>query len=233
MKKRLTVKLTAVIMYSLMEYPTFGVDSRCVSVNPAEARAIYGERLNPHAVRMGFFIGKSILVKEVQQMSSAAINAKSEVVNEIKEKLQKAKSVIIVDYRGLTVSEDNDLRTQFRKAGVEYKVFKNTLVARAAKELGIEGLDSYLEGPSAFAFGYEDPVTAPKIMSDFVDKAKKAEIKGGIMDNAAITNAVVAKLAATPSKEVLLTKLMWSITGSVRNLACGLNAVKEKMEAQA
>ncbi|UKI19365.1 MAG: 50S ribosomal protein L10 [Oscillospiraceae bacterium] len=164
-------------------------------------------------------------------MSEAAISAKSEIVSQIKDKLSRAKSVVIVDYRGLTVSEVTELRNNMRAAGVEYKVLKNTMMSRACEELGITGVEEHLSGPSAFCFGYDDPVSAPKIMKEFAEKVNKTEIKGGIMDNAAIDNKVVEKLASTPSKEVLLTRLMWSITGSVRSLAIGLNAVKEKMEA--
>lgn len=164
-------------------------------------------------------------------MSEAAISAKSEIVSQIKDKLSRAKSVVIVDYRGLTVSEVSELRNNMRAAGVEYKVLKNTMMSRACEELGITGVEEHLSGPSAFCFGYDDPVSAPKIMKEFAEKVNKTEIKGGIMDNAAIDNKVVEKLASTPSKEVLLTRLMWSITGSVRSLAIGLNAVKEKMEA--
>ena len=164
-------------------------------------------------------------------MSEAAISAKSEIVSQIKDKLSRAKSVVIVDYRGLTVSEVTELRNNMRAAGVEYKVLKTTMMSRACEELGITGVEEHLSGPSAFCFGYDDPVSAPKIMKEFSEKVNKTEIKGGIMDNAAIDNKVVEKLASTPSKEVLLTRLMWSITGSVRSLAIGLNAVKEKMEA--
>ena len=164
-------------------------------------------------------------------MSEAAISAKSEIVSQIKDKLSRAKSVVIVDYRGLTVSEVTELRNNMRAAGVEYKVLKNTMMSRACEELGITGVEEHLSGPSAFCFGYDDPVSAPKIMKEFAEKVNKTEIKGGIMDNAAIDNKVVEKLASTPSTEVLLTRLMWSITGSVRSLAIGLNAVKEKMEA--
>lgn len=164
-------------------------------------------------------------------MSEAAISAKSEIVSQIKDRLSRAKSVVIVDYRGLTVSEVTELRNNMRAAGVEYKVLKNTMMSRACEELGITGVEEHLSGPSAFCFGYDDPVSAPKIMKEFAEKVNKTEIKGGIMDNAAIDNKVVEKLASTPSKEVLLTRLMWSITGSVRSLAIGLNAVREKMEA--
>lgn len=164
-------------------------------------------------------------------MSKAAIELKSQKVEEIKDKLSRAKSVVIVDYRGLTVSEDTQLRKEFRAAGIEYKVLKNTMVSRAAADLGIKDVDSMLEGPSAFAFGYDDPVTAAKIYSDFANKAKKTEAKGGIMDNAVIDVNVIKKLAALPTKDVLLTKILWSLKGSVRNLACALNAVKEQKEA--
>ena len=143
-------------------------------------------------------------------MSEAAISAKSEIVSQIKDKLSRAKSVVIVDYRGLTVSEVTELRNNMRAAGVEYKVLKNTMMSRACEELGITGVEEHLSGPSAFCFGYDDPVSAPKIMKEFAEKVNKTEIKGGIMDNAAIDNKVVEKLASTPSKEVLLTRLMWS-----------------------
>ncbi len=132
-------------------------------------------------------------------MSEAAISAKSEIVSQIKDKLSRAKSVVIVDYRGLTVSEVTELRNNMRAAGVEYKVLKNTMMSRACEELGITGVEEHLSGPSAFCFGYDDPVSAPKIMKEFAEKVNKTEIKGGIMDNAAIDNKVVEKLASTPS----------------------------------
>lgn len=164
-------------------------------------------------------------------MSKAAIELKSQKVEEIKDMLSRAKSVVIVDYRGLTVSEDTQLRKEFRNAGVEYKVLKNTMVSRAAADLGIKDVDGMLQGPSAFAFGYDDPVTAAKVYSDFANKAKKTEAKGGIMDNAVIDVNVIKKLSELPTKDVLLTKILWSLKGSVRNLACALNAVKEQKEA--
>ena len=87
-----------------------------------------------------------------------------------------------------------------RAAGVEYKVLKNTMMSRACEELGITGVEEHLSGPSAFCFGYDDPVSAPKIMKEFAEKVNKTEIKGGIMDNAAIDNKVVEKLASTPQQ---------------------------------
>lgn len=164
-------------------------------------------------------------------MSEKIIAQKAEVVTEIKERLQRSKSVVIVDYRGLTVADATALRNEFRKAGVEYKVYKNTYVARAAESLGIAGVDEYLSGPSAFAFGIGDQVTAPRVLIEFIDKAKKGAVKGGIMDNAVIDAKMVDRLAKLPSKEVLLGRLLGSLQGSVSKLAYALNAVKEKKEA--
>lgn len=164
-------------------------------------------------------------------MSEKIIAQKAEVVAEIKEKLQKAKTVVIVDYRGLTVAEVTQLRNEFRAAGVDYKVYKNTYVARAAEELNIEGMEAHLSGPSAFAFGMEDHVSPAKIIAGFIDKNKKTQIKGGVMDGALIDTAKVNALAKLPSREVLLSRMLGSLTGSLSSLAVALNAVKEKKEA--
>lgn len=163
-------------------------------------------------------------------MSENAINQKRAIVDEIKDKIQRSKAVVIVDYKGLTVAEATELRNKFRAAGVDFKVYKNTLVKRAADELGISGLDTHLEGPSAFIFGYNDPVMPAKIINEFLTKANKGDIKGGVMDNAVIDKTVVKKLADLPTKEVLLTRFMWALTSSVRGFAVALNAVKEQKE---
>ena len=108
-------------------------------------------------------------------MKEATLKAKEAEVAEIQEKLQKSQSVMFLDYRGLTVSEVTELRNKMRAAGVEYKVIKNTMMRRAAQEAGVEGLDEILEGPTAVAFGYEDPVAPAKILVDFIENAKKTE----------------------------------------------------------
>ena len=165
-------------------------------------------------------------------MSKAAIELKSQKVEEIKDKLSRAKSVVIVDYRGLTVSEDTQLRKEFRNGGVEYKVLKNTMVSRAAADLGIKDVDGMLEGPSAFAFGYDDPVTAAKIYSDFANKAKKTEAKGGIMDNAAVDANVIKKLAALPTKDVLLTKILCRLREACAIWLVRLTLLKNKRKPE-
>ncbi len=175
-------------------------------------------------------------------MKEATLKAKEAEVAEIQEKLQKSQSVMFLDYRGLTVSEVTELRNKMRAAGVEYKVIKNTMIRRAVQEAGVEGLDEILEGPTAVAFGYEDPVAPAKILVDFIENAKKTQLKGGVLAGRAMSQAEIKDLASLPSKEQLLAKLMGSlnapVTGLVmalsgipRKLVYALNAIKEKKEA--
>ena len=153
-------------------------------------------------------------------------------VAEIKEKLEKAQAVILADYQGLTVEEDTQLRKNLREAGIEYKVYKNTLVILAAKELGIEGMDAFLEGPTSIAFGYDD-VTAPaRILNDFANDHKKLELKAGVVNKELYDKDKIVQLASIPSKEVLIAKLLGSIKAPLSNLAYLINAIKEKKEAE-
>lgn len=153
-------------------------------------------------------------------------------VAEIKEKLQKAQAVVLADYQGLTVEEDTALRKSLREAGVEYKVYKNNLVSLAAKELGVEGLDSYLEGPVSIAFGYEDATAPARVLHTFAKDHKKLELKAGVVDGVLYNKEEVEKLATIPSKEVLIAKLLGSFKAPLSNLAYLLNAIKEKKESE-
>ena len=153
-------------------------------------------------------------------------------VAEIKEKLEKAQTVVLSSYQGLTVEEDTQLRKNLREAGIEYKVYKNTLVTRAAKELGIEGISEYLNGPVSMAFGYED-VTAPaRILNDFAKDHKKLELKAGLVEGEIYDKAKLEQLASIPSKEVLIAKLLGSIKSPLSNFAYLLSAIKDKKEAE-
>ncbi len=162
---------------------------------------------------------------------SVSKEAKIALYEEIKEKLSKAQNVVIVDYSGVTVEEVTKLRSSCREAGVDYKVYKNTLVAKAAKELGIEGLDAYLEGTNAFAFGYDDVVAPAKAVYEFGKDLEKCTIKAGYMDGKLMTADEEIALAKLPGKDALIVKLIWTLQGNVRNLAYALNAIKEKMDA--
>jgi len=109
---------------------------------------------------------------------SKNVDLKKQVVSEITGKIRNAKSIIVVHYNGITVEDVTALRNQFRAAGVEYVVYKNTLVQRALKDLHIDGFDSVLQGPSAFAFGMKDPVAPAKVITEYISKSKKRHAEG-------------------------------------------------------
>ena len=152
-------------------------------------------------------------------------------VSEIAEKLGKAKSVVLVTYQGITVEQDTALRKKLRESGIDYKVYKNTLVARAAKSLNIEGLDPYLEGPVSIAFGYENETLAAKLLSDFAKESKKLELKAAYVDGSVLDADGVKMLATIPSKEILIGKFLGSIKSPLSNLVYMLNAVAESKGA--
>lgn len=159
---------------------------------------------------------------------SASLEAKKLLVEEIKDKIQRAKSLTFVDYRGLTVEEDTKMRAAFRQAGAEYKVYKNRLLLRALEECGITGLESVLEGTSAVAFGFEDEVAPNKIIVDTIKDTQKMQIKAGVLNGKVVDVAMVETLASIPSKEVLIAKLLFLLQSPVRGLAIALNAIAEK-----
>lgn len=172
------------------------------------------------------------------------IEAKKQVVEEIKDRLEKIQGAVLTDYRGLNVAEVTELRSKLREAGIEFKVLKNTLTSIAAHQIGLEDLDSYLEGPTAIAFGVDDPVAPAKILSDFAKAHKALEIKAGILENKVIDADGVKALAELPSREVLLAKVLGamqspmygfagSLQGLLRNLVYVLDAVREKKAAEA
>lgn len=164
------------------------------------------------------------------------------VVQELKDKFSKSSSAILVDYMGLNVQEVTELRENFRKAGVDYKVYKNTLTEIAAKEIGLEGLIPFLEGPTAIAFSEDDPVAPAKILTDAIKKYRKIEFKAGVLDGKVIDVDGVKALAELPSREELIAKLLGSmnapisnlvgvLSGPARALVYALNAIKEQKEA--
>jgi large subunit ribosomal protein L10 len=158
------------------------------------------------------------------------IEEKSLVVSEIKEKFQQSSGVVLADYRGLTVAQVTQLRTQLRNAGVEYRVLKNTLVRRAAQEVGVEGLESYLEGPTALAFS-KDPVAPAKILLDFAkaNKLKNLTIKAGVLEGKVIGPEGVKNLADLPSREVLLAMVLRGMQAPLAGMANVLQGPIRKM----
>ncbi|MEE7879575.1 50S ribosomal protein L10 [Clostridioides difficile] len=162
-----------------------------------------------------------------------AIEIKSEVVSEIVEKLQKSSAAVVVDYKGLTVEEVTELRKQMREAGVDYKVYKNTLVRRAAKEVGIEQFnDELLVGTNAIAFGYDDPVAPARILKGFMDSHPKMKLKMGIVEGAFYDESKIVEMANIPSREGLIAKLLGSLKAPVSNFAYLIDAIAKKAEGQ-
>ena len=164
---------------------------------------------------------------------SSNLEVKKQVVADIVEKLKNAESVVICSYSGLTVEQVTDLRKQCRENDVHYCVLKNRLVLRALQELGIECLDSLLEGPNAFVFGEKDVTAAPKNLSTFIEKNKltSLEIKGGLMGKEVMDVAAVKALAATPSREELLATMVGCLVSPVSALVSVLEQIAEKKEA--
>lgn len=169
---------------------------------------------------------------------------KMATVAEIKDRLQRAVSVVLTDFRGLNVSEATELRKRLREAGIEYKVVKNTLTTLAAREVKIEGLDQFLTGPTAMAFSYNDPISAAKILAAFARDHKKLQLKAGILEGKAIGQAEVRALANLPSREQLLAavcgalqspmrSLVTVLSGSMRNFVYGLEALRKQRAGEA
>lgn len=163
-------------------------------------------------------------------MSEATIAKKETLVQDAAEKFKAASSVVIVDYRGLTVEEVTNLRKQLRDANVEMKVIKNSILSRAAKQVGLEGLDEVFTGPTAVAFSNDDVVAPAKIINEFAKDAKALEIKGGIIEGKVASIEEMTALAKLPNREGLLSMLLSVLQAPVRNVAYAVKAVAEKQE---
>lgn len=158
----------------------------------------------------------------------AKVELKQPIVDEIKALLDGAVAVTAVDYLGLTVEQDTELRKQLREAGVTYKVFKNTLIKRATEGTDFAQLDSVLEGPTAIAVSKDDPAAAARIISKFAEKADKLELKAAVAEGKLYDQNEVKVLAAIHSKEDLLGRLCGSLQSPIANFARVINQVAEK-----
>ena len=150
---------------------------------------------------------------------SANLEAKKLIVEEIKDKLSKAKSVTFVDYNQLTVAEDTQMRRDFKKNGAEYKVYKNKLLLLALNELGINGAEAFLHGTSAVAFSYDDEVSGAKIACETAEKTKKLTVKFGLLNGNFVESKEIEALAKLPSKEVLIATLLGTLNAPITGLA--------------
>ena len=156
------------------------------------------------------------------------IEQKATVVSEIKEKLENAKSVVMFDYRGLSVQEVTELRRKLRENNADYKVYKNTLTKRALDELNID-MDDYLAGPSAISFG-TDEISIVKVLNDFAKDRKALELKAGIIEGKVASMDDLKRYAAIPSRDMLLTQLAAGLMGTVRDLSICLDLYAKDKE---
>ncbi|AAP07201.1 MULTISPECIES: 50S ribosomal protein L10 [Bacillus] len=163
---------------------------------------------------------------------SKVMETKQQVVTEIADKLRASKSTIVVDYRGLTVSEATELRKQLREAGVEFKVYKNSLTRRAAESAEMAELNEFLTGPNAIAFSNEDVVAPAKVLNDFAKDHEALEIKAGVIEGKLVTLDEVKAIATLPSREGLLSMLLSVLQAPIRNLALATKAVADQKEEQ-
>ena len=158
----------------------------------------------------------------------AKVELKQPIVDEISGVINGAQSVVVVDYLGLTVAEDTQLRKQLREAGVSYKVYKNTLVSRAVEGTEFEGLREVLEGPSAFAISTEDATAPARILAKFAKTAPKLEMKAGVVEGTFYDAEGIKAIASVPGREELLSKLLGSLQSPITNLARVLNQIAEQ-----
>ena len=158
----------------------------------------------------------------------AKVELKQPIVAEISDLLNGAASAVAVDYRGLTVAQDTELRKQLREAGVTYKVYKNTLIRRAAEGTDFAAMDPHLEGPTAIAVSKEDATAPARILAEFAKKADKLEIKAGVVEGTYYDAKGMQAISSIPSREVLLGRLFGSMKSPIANFARVLNQIAEK-----
>jgi len=172
----------------------------------------------------------------------AKVEEKQVIVQEIADKFRNSQTAVLVDYRGLNVEEVTELRKKAREAGIDYKVYKNSMMRFAAKETGLEGLLDVMVGPTAVAFCETDPVAPAKLLSEFAKNHKALEIKAGMVDGKVLDVKGVEDLAELPPREVLVAKVLGGLNapisgfvnvlnGNIRGLVVALNAIAEQKQA--
>lgn len=165
-------------------------------------------------------------------MKEQVLNQKKAVVDEIKNNIENSKSMVLVDYRGLNVAELDELRAKYREEDVVYKVYKNTMMNFAFKDLGYDDFLDHLAGPNAVAFSFEDPIAAARISNDFSKDHENLVIKAGYLGDKFLDKEAVERIAKIPSREELLAKLLGSLKAPVSNFVYLVNAIKEKKEEE-
>lgn len=160
-----------------------------------------------------------------------AYKQKQIIIDEIKDKFERAESAVVIDYMGITVAEADEMRKKLREAEVDYTVYKNTLVKRAIEGTKYEALGEILEGPSGFAFSYDDATAPARVLNDARKAYKKMEFKGGIIEGEYYDKENIEKIARFPSRDTLISKFMGSIQSPIANFARVVAQIAEQKEA--
>lgn len=160
------------------------------------------------------------------------LEGKKQLVEEITTKFRESQTTVFVDYRGLDVGEITELRKNLREAGVDYKVYKNTLTRRAVEQIEIEGLDDAMVGPTAVAFSKDDVIAPAKVIHNFAKEHKELEIKGGLIEGEVATIEQLKELATLPDYEGLLSMLLSVLQAPMRNLAYATKSIADQKEEQ-
>lgn len=158
------------------------------------------------------------------------LEQKKKAVRELRDQLKDAKSMVFADYMGLNVAQDTEMRSEFRKEGLQYRVIKNTITTRVFDELGLEELKPILVGPTAVAYSAEDPILAPRLVAKYRDQYKKFTIKGGVMDGEIISLELIDELSKIPALPVLHGRLVSTMMFPISSLAITLNLLAQKAE---
>lgn len=160
------------------------------------------------------------------------IDTKQQLVNEVVERMDNSKSIVIAEYQGLTVEKTQDLRKQLREAGCEMFVIKNNISRRAAESKGYSQLVEDLTGPNSVVFSYEDQVSAAKVLYEFAKKNKKLKIKSGIVDGEFYEIEKIKEISQLPNREGLLTMLAGQLLAPLRDLAIGLDLLTKEEDSE-
>ena len=163
----------------------------------------------------------------------AKVDLKQPIVAEISEAIKDAQTVVLVDYRGLTVEQDTNLRKELREAGVGYKVYKNTMMNFAFKGTVFEGLTPYLEGPSAAVISTTDATAPARVIGKFAKEADALEIKGGVVEGSVLSAEQLTAFSELPSKNALVASVLGTFLAPISSLACVLDQIREQKEGGA
>ena len=156
---------------------------------------------------------------------------KQAVIDEIKDKFERAESAVVIDYMGITVEQADAMRKKLREANVDYTVYKNTLVKRAIAGTDYEKMAEVLEGPSAFAFSFDDATAPARVLNDSIKEFKKMAFKGGFVEGEYYDKEAIEQIASIPSREVLISKFMGSIQSPISSFARVVSQIAESKEA--